>query len=178
MIIAKEQQKALDLSTLFSWFIIYSYIGWIYETTYCSLNAGKFVNRGFLYGPICPIYGATILLMILLLTGRCKNIITLFLSCALIASVLEYVVSLGMENIFGRRWWDYSDKFLNINGRICLGAAVLFGVCGVIIVRFVHPAIIRYLDQNFTSTMMRKLNIIIFAIFLFDNLLSIRMSLP
>lgn len=177
MIIAKERQVAHDLSIYFTWFIIYSYIGWVYETTYCSLNAGKFVNRGFLYGPVCPIYGASILLMILL-TGRCRNIISLFLSCALIASVLEYVVSMGMENIYGRRWWNYSDKFLNINGRICLGAAILFGVSGVLIVRYLHPAIVRYINENFTSRMIRKLNLIIFTFFLFDNLVCIKMNLP
>ncbi|MDF2538232.1 MAG: hypothetical protein K0S76_1253 [Herbinix sp.] len=176
MIIVKERVKALNLSTLFSWFIIYSYIGWLYETMYCSFTSGKFVNRGFLYGPVCPIYGASILLMILL-TGRCRNAMSLFLSCALIASVLEYVASIGMELVYGRRWWDYSDKFLNINGRICLGAAVLFGVCGVVIVRYLHPLIIRYMEHNFTTNMIRKINVCLLALFIFDNLVSIQMSL-
>jgi len=177
MIIAKERQITQDLPIYFSWFIIYSYIGWVYETTYCSINAGRFVNRGFLYGPICPIYGASILLMILL-TGRCRSLISLFLSCALISSVLEYVVSMGMENIYGRRWWNYSDKLLNINGRICLEAAVLFGVSGVLIIRFLHPAIVRYTNENFTQRLIKKLNIILFAFFLFDNIVSIKTNLP
>jgi uncharacterized membrane protein len=141
------------------------------------MNAGKFVNRGFLYGPVCPIYGVTILLMILL-TGRCKNILSLFMSCAFIASVLEYVVSYGMENVYGRRWWNYSDKFLNINGRICLGAAVLFGISGVLIVKYVHPLIVNYINQNFSAALIRKLNVFNLAIFLFDNIVSIKMSLP
>jgi len=177
MIIAKERQITQDLPIYFTWFIIYSYIGWVYETIYCSINAGRFVNRGFLYGPVCPIYGACILLMILL-TGRCRNLISLFLSCALISSVLEYIVSMGMENIYGRRWWNYSDKLLNINGRICLGAAVLFGVSGVLIIRFLHPAIVRYTNENFTQRLIKKLNIILFAFFLFDNIVSIKINLP
>lgn len=177
MIIAREQRKVLDLSTLFSWFIIYSYIGWIYETTYCSVNAGKFVNRGFLYGPICPIYGVVILLMILLLTDRCKSTLSLFLSCGLVASGWEYMSSYIMETIFGRRWWNYSNKPFNINGRICLGAALLFGVSGVLIVRYLHPAVVRYLENNFTDRMIRKANKVIFAIFLCDVLASIRISI-
>jgi uncharacterized membrane protein len=176
MVPAREQHKAPDISTLFCWFIIYSYIGWVYETTYCSINAGKFVNRGFLYGPCCPIYGASILLMILL-TDRCRNIFSLFISCALIASVLEYVVSVGMENIYGRRWWNYSDKFMNLDGRVCLGAAVLFGVAGVLIVRYLHPVIVRYIGQNFTVKLIRKLNILMLVIFLIDNLISIQNAL-
>lgn len=178
MIIERERQRSFDLSTLFSWFIVYSYIGWIYETTYCSINAGRFVNRGFLYGPICPIYGVSILLMIVLLNGRCRSIITQFISCAVIASVLEYIVSLMMESVFDRRWWNYSDKFMNINGRICLGASVLFGICGVIIIRFLHPIIVHHMNQSFTPSMLKKLNLVILAFFLLDNLVSIHMSLP
>jgi uncharacterized membrane protein len=83
-----------------------------------------------------------------------------------------------MENIYGRRWWDYSDKFLNINGRICLGAAVLFGISGVLIVKYVHPLIVNYINQNFSTALIRKLNVFNLAIFLFDNIVSIRMSLP
>ncbi len=177
MIIVKERRLEQEISTLFNWFIIYSYIGWLYETIYCSLGAGKFVSRGFLYGPICPIYGVSILMMVVLLSDRCKNTFHLFISCAGISSVLEYVVSSGMERIYGRRWWDYSDKLLNLNGRICIGAAVLFGVCGVVIVRYLHPAVVRYLNRNFTERLCGKVNKIIFIVFLVDTLVSMRMSM-
>jgi uncharacterized membrane protein len=88
------------------------------------------------------------------------------------------MVSVGMETIYGRRWWDYSDKFLNLDGRVCLGAAILFGISGVLIVRYLHPVIVRYMSHNFTPALIRKLNIFIFTIFLIDNLISIQMSLP
>lgn len=178
MITAPARQRALDISTLFSWFIIYSYIGWVYETTYCSLNAGRFINRGFLYGPLCPIYGVAIILMILLFSRRCKSLMTLFLSCAVISTVLEYIVSMGMEYIYDNRWWDYSNRFMNINGRVCLEATVLFGVCGVLIVRFLHPAIEHFVQQNITPTNLKRINLIILAVFLFDNIVSIKMNLP
>jgi uncharacterized membrane protein len=177
MIITRVQHRVFDLSTLFNWFIIYSYIGWLYESIYCSLDAGRFVNRGFLYGPLCPIYGSCIVFMILLFAERCKGIVSLFLSCAVFASVLEYVVSFSMEYIFGRRWWDYSNRLFNINGRICLGATIVFGVSGVLVIRYLHPNLVRYIVQNFNSQNLRKSAKIILAIFLLDLLASIQISL-
>jgi uncharacterized membrane protein len=176
MIITRVQHKAFDLSMLFHWFIIYSYIGWLYESIYCSIDAGRFVNRGFLYGPFCPIYGSCIVLMILLFSQRCKSKLSLFLSCALFASALEYVVSFSMEYIFGRRWWNYSNRLLNINGRICLGAAIVFGVSGVLIIRYLHPKLVRYMNQNFSSKTLSNSTKVMFAIFLLDVLVSIQIS--
>lgn len=177
MILERVQRKEWTLSTLFSWFIIYSYIGWLYETAYCSIYAGRFVNRGFLYGPICPIYGVVILLMILLLSGRFKSTLSLFFSCALVASGWEYMSSYSMEVIFGRRWWNYTNKAFNIDGRICLSAGILFGISGVLVIRYLHPAVIRYINQNFTEETLHKVNKIVLAIFLVDVIASIRMSL-
>lgn len=171
MIILRERQKALDISLLFGWFIIYSYIGWVYETILCSLQAGRFINRGFLYGPLCPIYGLSVLMMIFI-SERCKNVFSLFLHCALVASLMEYVISLTLENLFGMRWWNYSDKFLNIDGRICLGASVLFGVCGTIIVKFLHPLLYRFINKNITEEIARKLVKVVLVLFVCDVLIS------
>jgi uncharacterized membrane protein len=172
-----ERIKSLDIPTLFMWFIIYSYIGWVYETIYCSVDLGRFVERGFLYGPVCPIYGTCITFMILLFSDRCKSRISLFLSCAALASVLEYVVSFMMEHVFGKRWWNYSNRLFNINGRICLGAAVVFGVSGLLIVRYLHPNLVRYINENFNMETQRKILKFILAIFLFDLFASIQMNL-
>lgn len=177
MIITRAQQKALNLSILFVWFIIYSYLGWLYETIFCSLDAGRFVNRGFLYGPFCPIYGSCILFMILLFSGRFKSKLFLFLSCALFASGLEYVVSFSMEHLFGRRWWDYSNRLLNINGRICLGAAIMFGVSGVLVISYLHPNLVRYMNENYRLVWLRMAAKFMLAIFLLDLLVSVQMSL-
>lgn len=169
--------KALDFPTLFGWFIVYSYIGWVYESIYCSIDLGRFVQRGFLFGPICPIYGTCIIFMILLFSERFKSRFSLFLSCALFASALEYVVSFTMEYVFGRRWWDYSNRLLNINGRICLGAAVVFGVSGVLIIRYLHPILERYVNENISIGMQRKAMKFILAILLFDLLTSVQINL-
>lgn len=177
MIIARERQKALDISTLFSWFIIYSSIGWLYETTYCFLTTGRLSNRGFLLGPYCPIYGLTILFAVVLFTGRFKNIFTLFLSCALAATVLEYVTSYWMEIVFNRRWWNYYDMFGNINGRVCLGASALFGLLGVLFVRYIHPAVVRYINRTFSDRFIRRINRIILLLFIIDILISFRINL-
>lgn len=169
--------KALDLPTLFAWFIIYSYIGWVYETIYCSFDLGRYVDRGFLYGPLCPIYGSCIVLAIIIFSDRIKNVPFLFMSCAFFASALEYFVSFTMECIFGRRWWNYSNRLLNINGRVCLGAAVVFGVSGVLIIRYIHPNLVRYMNDNFHPSFIKKASKIILAVFIIDLLASIQMSL-
>lgn len=177
MIVIRERQRASDLSTLFSWFIIYSGIGWIYETTYCYLTTGNVYNRGFLYGPLIPIYGLSILSMILLFEDRCKSLWSLFLSCALVATVLEYVTSYWMEAVFNKRWWNYSKMMFNIEGRICLGASILFGICGVLFVRFIHPTIVHYLKRNFSDTKIKYATRFVFVLFTFDVLLSFQARL-
>lgn len=177
MIITKKQTVPLNLSILFNWFIIYSFIGWIYETIYCSFDAGHIVRRGFLYGPVCPIYGVTIILMIVILSDRCKNFFAMFFFCALIASSVEYVTSFWMETVFGKRWWDYSDKFINFNGRVCLGSSILFGISGIIIIQFVQPAIVRFISLHLGENKLRVLNKIFFTILFFDVLLSFQKSL-
>ncbi|MBB2183658.1 putative ABC transporter permease [Lachnospiraceae bacterium MD1] len=177
MIIAGTRRRMYDLSTLFAWFIIYSYIGWLYETIVCSVSAGRFVQRGFMYGPLCPIYGSCIVLMIVLFSDRCKSKVSLFFSCAFLASMMEYLVSYTMESIFQNRWWDYSNEFLNLNGRICLGASIIFGISGVIIIRYLHPKLLDYMEKNFSSNSIRLANRFVLAIFLFDLFVSVQMSL-
>lgn len=158
MIITQVKKKSLDLAVLLEWFFIYSFLGWIYETMYCSITAGHFVSRGFLYGPFIPIYGLTVVIGILLFSDRNLNVISLFLACALTATVLEYVTSVWMELIFGRRWWNYADKFLNINGRVCLEAAVFFGLMGVLIIKHIHPLLVKvlgYIPYGFLKKALR-----------------------
>lgn len=177
MIIVREQPKTLDINMLFSWFIIYSVIGWAYETAYCLVTNGRYLSRGFLFGPLCPIYGLTIILMIVITTDRVKSILGLFMSCALIATVLEYISSYWMELVFDRRWWNYNDMFLNINGRVCLGATVLFGFSGVLFVRFIHPAIMRFISNKVSDLQLRYVNRTILILLLFDIVVSFKMNM-
>lgn len=130
---------------VFLWLMIYSVAGWIYETALCSVQAGKFINRGFLNGPYCPIYRFGAVLDVLIL-GRISNVALLFILGVLLDCSLEYATSYVMEKLFHARWWDYSDKKLNINGRICALGALVFGIFSVVVVKYVQPAVERMTD--------------------------------
>lgn len=129
------------LAQVFLWFLLYSFLGWVYESILVSVQERRWVNRGFLNGPVCPIYGVGAVLADLLLSPLADRPVALFLIAAEGASVLEYVTSWAMERLFHARWWDYSDFPLNLNGRICLPAAAVFGVGGVAIVRYIQPQV-------------------------------------
>lgn len=128
------------IATYFLWFFLYSVVGWVYETILCSVEQRKFVNRGFLNGPYCPIYGCGGLLVILLF-GRMTNPLALFLSSAVVTCTLEYITSYVMEKLFHARWWDYSDWAFNLNGRVCLLGAVAFGGMSTLTVLVIHPRV-------------------------------------
>lgn len=129
--------------TWFIWIMLYSVIGWIYETILCSVTQKRFVNRGFLNGPYCPIYGCGAALDIFFLSGI-RNPLLLILAGAALASSLEYLTSWGMEKLFHARWWDYSKNRFNIKGRICLLGAIVFGVFSLALIRYIHPIVIHY----------------------------------
>lgn len=123
----------------FLYLFIYSVLGWICEVIYCRIVHGNWTNRGFLYGPYCPIYGFGALFIILLLSPFVSNPILVFLLSILVTTTLEYITSFLMEKIFNAKWWDYSNEFLNINGRVCLATAIPFGILGVLVMYFIHP---------------------------------------
>ena len=127
----------------FFYFILYSIIGWGYETALCSVRDRAFVNRGFLNGPYCPIYGVGAVLFLVLL-GKEKSALLIFLFGGVIASAIEFATSYAMEKAFGARWWDYSDYPFNLDGRICLGAAAVFGTFAVVLIKLLHPAIVTW----------------------------------
>ncbi|NMM93571.1 putative ABC transporter permease [Bifidobacterium oedipodis] len=130
----------IALERLFLWFLLYSFIGWVYESILVSVQERRFVNRGFLNGPLCPIYGTGASLAIVLL-GHMTNPVLIFLISMIGATLLEYVTSWGMERLFHARWWDYSNFHFNINGRVCLLGAVVFGFGGVAIVLGAQPIV-------------------------------------
>ena len=115
---------ALTLEYLFLWFLLYAFIGWVYESVLVSVSERRWVNRGFLNGPLCPIYGCGAVLAIVLLHDF-TNPIEIFLISSFGASILEYITSWGMEKLFHARWWDYSHYRFNIQGRICLLGAIV-----------------------------------------------------
>lgn len=176
MINIKEQLRSLNLMTVYRYFIIYSVFGWIFETLYCYLTTGNLTKRGFLFGPLCPIYGFGLLIMVLTCSDRTKSIIYTMVKCSLIATTIEYITSYWMEELFDRRWWDYSDMFMNINGRICIGASLLFGILGAAFIRCIHPQVISFVNR-IPKTFIRVFDRVIFVIFLYDMILSFKSNI-
>ncbi len=124
-------------------FIIYAFIGWCAEVAYAALNTGKFVNRGFLNGPYCPIYGCGVVIVVGALTPLKENLFILFTGSFLLTSVLEYITGLILEQMFHNRWWDYTDKPFNIKGYVCLKFSVYWGLACTFIMDILHPMIYR-----------------------------------
>ena len=152
-------------------FFIYSFLGWIMEVTLTLITDKKFVNRGFLLGPCCPIYGCGCILLNLLLHNYTNNILVLFILTMFTCSLLEYITSFLMEKIFKLRWWDYSHKKFNLNGRICLETGVLFGIGSLIIVKITNPIIFKMLS-SFNHHLLIIIGIILFIIMFDDFLVS------
>jgi len=145
--------------TLFYFFIIYSFMGWCLETVYTTIIKREFVNRGFLHGPFCPIYGFATLSIIVLLKPFETNYIFLFLGSVFLTSILEYITGYVLETAFNSTWWDYSDKPYNLHGRICLSFSIIWGFISILILKVIHPYII-----NMVNSVPPKLGIIFFYI--------------
>ncbi len=120
-------------------FFIYSLAGWLVEMIPATIREKKFVDRGFLVGPYCPIYGCGVILITLLLQKYADDIVVTFFLSVIICGTLEYLTSYLMEKIFKARWWDYSNNKFNINGRICLETLVPFGIGGVLVLFVFNP---------------------------------------
>ena len=121
--------------------IIYAFIGWCTEVSYAALDTGKFVNRGFLNGPYCPIYGCGVVIVVAILTPLKENLLILFAGSFLLTSVLEYITGYILEKVFHNKWWDYSDKPFNIKGYVCLKFSIYWGLACTFIMDIIHPII-------------------------------------
>ncbi|WP_099205058.1 putative ABC transporter permease [Scatolibacter rhodanostii] len=130
----------------FLWsFFILSFVGWIGEVAFAAIVEKRFVNRGFLNGPLCPIYGIGAVFMYLLL-GSIDGVMLLFLGSMLIGSAVEWIAGFLLEKIFHQKWWDYSNLPYNLNGYICLGFSVFWGMAGLFAVRYLMPTLISLID--------------------------------
>ncbi|MBS5450744.1 MAG: hypothetical protein KHY83_05515 [Coriobacteriia bacterium] len=153
------------------WFFLYAFVGWAYEVVYSLIKHGRFINRGFFYGPVCPIYGAGALLAIALV-GRIPNPVFAFAVGGLSAGVMEFVTSWVMERIFHARWWDYTGWPLNVQGRVCLASVVTFGVMMLLVSHFVQPQVERA-TQMLSLPALYTLASALFAVFAADFVLSV-----
>lgn len=126
---------------IITYFIIYSFFGWILESVYKSILERKIINSGFLHGPFCPIYGFGAVFMFLCLNNFKNNLILLFIISFFTLSIWEYIVGFLLEKFLHTKYWDYSKNKFNISGRVCLLNSFFWGVLGVVFTRFVHPFI-------------------------------------
>ncbi len=128
-------------------FIFYSFLGWVWESIYCTAKEKKWADRGFLFGPICPIYGSCVVATSIVfsvfdeLSSPDFPIWGIFIICYIGSAVAEFGTSWVLEKRFNARWWDYSTIPLNIQGRICVPVSIAFGVAGVLVVKFLLPAV-------------------------------------
>lgn len=122
-------------------FFIYGFFGWCLEVAYAAIIEKKFVNRGFLNGAICPIYGIGVVCVVQILDKYAHNIILLYVMSVFITTALEWITGFLLEKLFHRKWWDYSDMPLNLNGYVCLLFSLMWGTICVFIVRCFHPII-------------------------------------
>ena len=154
-------------------FMAYSVLGWIIEVTGKFIEKGKFINRGFLIGPYCPIYGTGALLMTLLLNRYVNDKMVLFIMAIVVCSILEYTTSYVMEKMFHIRWWDYSNYKFNVNGRICLATMIPFGILGVIGLCYINPLLFNVFEIV-PDDLRTFCTITLLILYLIDNILSFR----
>ena len=157
--------------TYFLLFMIYSFLGWCIEVISKLIEKKKFVNRGFLIGPLCPIYGFGSLFAIYFLSKYQERPVIVFILSLFLFSIIEYLTSVIMEKIFNTRWWDYSNYKYNINGRVCLNTIIPFGICGVLLICIINPLFIKWL--NMTPNILKiVVSITLFIIFVIDIIIS------
>ena len=160
-----------SLEIYFLLFFSYAVIGWIVEVITKLFELKKFINRGFLIGPYCPIYGCGGLLITLLLQGYEDRPLLLLFFSLIICSVLEYSTSFIMEKLFNARWWDYSETSLNINGRICVDTMAAFGVLGMVMIYAVNPVLFKAFNAIPDNTL-TIITIVLAILFVLDIVLS------
>jgi uncharacterized membrane protein len=150
----------------FLYFIIYSMLGWVAEVVFHLYTEKKLINRGFLNGPWCPIYGTGAISMIIILNRLPQNPILLFFAGAILASLIELITGLTLERLFGNKWWDYSENKFNIKGYISLKFSILWGIATIILIDFIQPTIEMFLS-NFslpTLVIIHNITLIVFVV--------------
>ncbi|MFQ9473221.1 MAG: putative ABC transporter permease [Oscillospiraceae bacterium] len=120
-------------------FFIYAFLGWCTEVSYAALKTGRFVNRGFLNGPVCPVYGFGVVIVLWVLEPLRGNLLLLFLGSVALTSLLEWLTGFVLERLFHQRWWDYSQEPFNLGGYICLRFSIAWGLACLFVVKLLHP---------------------------------------
>lgn len=162
----ERQLLGVDLYHILNWLILYSFAGWVWESSYVSIKEHRLVNRGFVTGPVCTIYGFGAVSAYLLLHPFSGNLVLLYIGGVIVPTILEYLTSVLMEKIFHTRWWDYTKNKYNFQGRICLGASLGWGFFTVILFKILHPAVEGLVDLYSVETgkLFVMLSVFVYAI--------------
>ncbi len=164
------------ISRLVCLFVIYSCFGWVYESIYCTIKNGKWENRGFLYGPCCPIYGVGAILISFFATfiplEESADRVRIFAIAFVGSMILEYITSLVLELLFHAVWWDYSNLPLNIQGRTSVLTSIGFGFAGIIVVDGIAPAVEGWVDA-FPAIMVEAFSLLFMSVFAADMALTV-----
>lgn len=143
-----------SLLYILTYFVIYSFLGWVLESVVRTVCERKIINTGFLIGPFCPIYGFGAIIMLLFLNTFENNSILLFFIAFVVLSLWEYLVGVLLEKVFSTKYWDYSNHKFNYKGRICLTNSIAWGILGVLFIKYIHPFIeniIGYIDPTYLA---------------------------
>lgn len=170
-----ETNKLTEKQKIVLYFFIYAFLGWLLETIYCLVTLGVFNKRGFLYGPLCPIYGFGAIILIQSLKNIKTNTIGKFFISMIAFTAFEYVVSVVLESLFGLRWWDYTDEVLNFQGRISLPFSIAWGIIGTIFVEKIHPSVQAKIERH-TLLISKKLQVLILNFLLVTIIIDFIMS--
>lgn len=164
--------NGLLINQIICYFAIYSFVGWALEVAYSSFRLKRFINRGFLFGPFCPIYGYGIIMVLILLSPFASTPFYFLIGAIVVISTIEYLTGVILEAIFKAKWWDYSNQRFNLDGKICLKFSIYWGFATLFLFYFVHPYV-----HFFTLNLLKKTHYLfplIFSIYLIiDTIFSI-----
>lgn len=149
---------------ILTYFLIYSFLGWIMESIVRTICEKKLINTGFLYGPVCPIYGIGAIIMLIFLDNFQNKPVLLFFISIIILTIWEYIVGVMLEKIFKTKYWDYSDQKFNFQGRICLVNSICWGVLGVLFVKYIHPLVLSLVSKVDTYLLYYIIGILLIVI--------------
>lgn len=168
-----EEKKEIKIYDLIWYFIIFSILGMVIETLYCYITTGVIESRkGLIWGPFCPVYGIGAVVLIYVLNRYRKNWLLLFITGTILGSVVEYMLSFGLEAIYGIRFWEYSYITENLNGRICIPYSIFWGMLSILVIKLIKPIIdklINLIPQYFG----KKLEIVLIIFLILDTFCTI-----
>ncbi len=165
-----------SLTQWIAFFFIYGFLGWSYESAYVSIKHKRWVNRGFVRGPLLPLYGSGAILLLFVTIPFRESLLLMFVAGAIGATILEYVTGVAMEALFKVRYWDYSKRRFNFQGHICLAATTLWGVFAIVIVKVVHRPI-ENLVMSLPETIVEIFVMVVTVVFAADFALSFKAAM-